>query len=64
MCLKNDIVVSECSEDMCLVKNGSSLYLGGDVEKELIIICDHLHFFCKTEWTQDCFLSPKGAELW
>ncbi len=39
-CLKNDILVSECSEDMCLVKNGSNMYLGNDGEKKLVIICD------------------------
>ncbi len=27
MCLKNSIIVSECSEDMCLVKNGSNMDL-------------------------------------
>ncbi len=36
MCLKNDIFVSECSEDMCFVKNGSSMYLGDDGAKELV----------------------------
>ncbi len=35
VCLKNDIFVSECSEDMCLGDNGA---------KELVIICDHVHF--------------------
>ncbi len=55
MCLKNDIFVSECSEDMCLVKNESNMYLGEDGARELVIICDHVHFSCKNEWTQDCF---------
>ncbi len=49
---------------MCLVKNGSNMYLGHDEAKELVIICDHIHFFPKNEWTQDCFLSPKGAGPW
>ncbi len=35
--LKNAIFVSECSEDTCLVKNGSNMYLGNDGEKELVI---------------------------
>ncbi len=56
--------VSECSEDMCLVKNGSNLYLGDDGAKELVIICDRVHFSHKNEWTQDCFLSPTEAEPW
>ncbi len=46
---------------MCLVKNGSSVCLGDDGLKELIIICDCGYFFHKNEWTEDCFLSPKGA---
>ncbi len=54
--------MSECSEDTCLVKNGSNMYLGDDKAKELVIICDHVHFLKKNEWTQECFLSPKGAE--
>ncbi len=49
MSLENDILVSECSEDMCLVKNGSNLYLGDDGMKELLIICNHVHFSCKNE---------------
>ncbi len=53
---QNAIFVSECLEDACLVKkNGSILYLGNDGVKELVIICDYVHFFCKNEWTQDCF---------
>ncbi len=35
-CLKNAIFVSECSEDMCLVKNGSSVYLDDDGVKKMI----------------------------
>ncbi len=61
MCLKNAIFVSE---DMCLVENGSNMYLSDDGVKELVIICDHIHFSYKNEWTQDCFLSPKGAGPW
>ncbi len=56
--------MSECSEDMCFVKNGSNMYLGDDGMKEMIIICDHVYFSHKTGWTQDCFLSPKGAGPW
>ncbi len=46
---------SKCLEDMCLVKNGSNMYLGDDRAKELVMICDHVHFSHKNEWTQDCF---------
>ncbi len=46
------------------VKNGSNVYLVDDEVKELVIICDHVHFSHKIEWTQDCFLSPKGAGQW
>ncbi len=63
-CLNNVILVSECSEDMCLMENGSNVYLGDDGVKELVIICDHVHFSHKNEWTQDCFLSPKGVGPW
>ncbi len=49
MCLKNAILVSECSGDMCLVKNGSSMYLGDVEMKEVVIICDHIHFLDKIE---------------
>ncbi len=48
---------------MCL-KNVSNLYLGDDGVKELVTICDHVHFSHKNKWTQDCFLSPKGAGPW
>ncbi len=51
--LKNVIFVSEWSEDTCLVKNGSNMYLGDDGEKELVIICDHVYFFHRNEWTKD-----------
>ncbi len=64
MCLKNDIFVSECLEDTCLVKNGSNMYLSDDGAKESVIICDYVHFSHKNEWTQDRFLSPKGAGPW
>ncbi len=43
------IFVSECSEHMCLVKNGSNMYLSDDGVKELVIIYDYVHFFCKNE---------------
>ncbi len=59
LCLKNAIFVSECSEDMCLEKNRFNMYLGDDRAKELVIICDQVHFSRKNEWTQDSFLSPK-----
>ncbi len=47
-------------------KNGSTMYLGDDGVKELVIIYDHVDFSRKDEWTQDCFLSPKraGAGPW
>ncbi len=44
ICLKNAIFVSECSEDVCLVKNESNMYLGDDGVEELVINCDHVHF--------------------
>ncbi len=56
MCLKNAIFGSECSEDTCLVKKGSNMYVGDDEAKESVIICDHVHFSPKNEWTQDCLL--------
>ncbi len=52
--------MSECLKDMCLVKNGSDMYLGDDGAKELVMICDHVHFSHKNGQTQDCFYSPKG----
>ncbi len=54
MCLKSDTFVSECSEVTCLVKNESSMYVGGDGAKELVLICDHVHFSSENEWTKDC----------
>ncbi len=60
---KNAIFVSECSE-MCPVKNGSNMHLVDDGAKELVIICDHVHFSHKNEGTQDSLCSPKGAGLW
>ncbi len=33
----------------------SSVYLGDDGAKELVIIYDHLYFSRKNELTQDCF---------
>ncbi len=46
--------MSECLEDTCLVKNGSHIYVGDDGVKELVIICDHVYFSRKSEWTRDC----------
>ncbi len=60
MCLKNTIFVSECLEDVCLVTNESNMYLGDDEAKELVIICDHVHFSHKSEWTQTAFSLLKG----
>ncbi len=56
---ENAVFVSECSEDMCLVKNGSNMHLGDDGAKELVIICDHVHFSLKNKGTQDCRWSPE-----
>ncbi len=64
MRLKNAIFVSESLEDTCLEKSGSNTHFGEDGVKELVIICDHIHFSQRNEWTQDCFLSPKGAVPW
>ncbi len=55
VCLKNVIFVSKCSKDVCLVKNGSNMYLGDNWKKKYVIICDHVNFFHENEWTQDCF---------
>ncbi len=55
MCLKNDIFVSEVFRRYVSVKNASSMYLGDDGVKELVLICDHIHFSHKNEWTQDCY---------
>ncbi len=35
--------MSECLVGLCLVKNGSNVYLGDDGVKELVRICDHVH---------------------
>ncbi len=40
--------MSECSEDLCLVKNGSNMYFGDEWTKELITVCDHVHFSRKS----------------
>ncbi len=56
--------MSECSDDIRLVKNGSNMYLGDDEVKEWVIICDHIHFSCKNEWTKDCISSPEGVGPW
>ncbi len=63
MCLNDAIFVSKCAEDSCLVKNEFNLYLSDDGAKELVIICDRVHFSRKDEWTKDSFWSPKGAGL-
>ncbi len=55
VCLRNDIFMSECSEDTCHVKNGSSMYLGDDGAKESVVICDYVYFSLKNVWTQDGF---------
>ncbi len=52
MCLKNDIFLSECSGNSCLLKNGSSMFLDDNGAKELLIICDHVHFSHKNELTK------------
>ncbi len=48
-------LVSECCEDMCLLKYGSNMYLGDSGVKELVIICDHTQFSHKNEQNEDCF---------
>ncbi len=40
------------------------MYFGENRSKELVMICDHVHFSHNNEWTQDCFLFPKGAGRW
>ncbi len=40
------------------------IYLGDNGMRELVIICDQVHFSHKNEWTQDCVYSPKGAGPW
>ncbi len=36
------------------------MYLGDDGMKELVIICDHIHFSHKNEWTASCLLKGRG----
>ncbi len=38
------------------------MYFGDDGGKELVIICDHVHFSRENEWTKDasCFLKERG----
>ncbi len=60
VCLKNVIFVSECLEDTSLVKNGSNMYLSHDGVKELVIICDHVHFCYRNEMTQTASSLLKG----
>ncbi len=55
--------MTECLEDMCRVKM-APICIFDDGAKELVIICDHVHFYHKSEWTQDSFKSPKGAGPW
>ncbi len=43
-----------------LCKNG--VHLADDGVKELVIICDQVHFSSKNKWTSECFQSPGGAE--
>ncbi len=64
VCLKNAIFVSECSEDMYFVKNGSKMYLGDNEAKKLVIVCDRVHFSLKNEWTQNCLYFSRGAGPW
>ncbi len=54
VCLKNAFFVSECSDDMCLAKNGSNLNLRDNGVKG---ISHNLwsRFSHKIEWTKDCF---------
>ena len=41
--LKNDILESECSEDVWLVKSSSNINLGYYGVKESVVICAHVH---------------------
>lgn len=36
--------MSDCSEDVGVVKNGSNVYFGDYGTKESVIICVHVHF--------------------
>ncbi len=42
------------------LKNGSNLYLGDDRVKELVIICNHVHFPHKNKGTASSFLKGRG----
>lgn len=44
VCLTNALLASECSKDMWLVGNGANTDFGDYVEKDLFIICAHVHF--------------------
>ncbi len=63
--IKSPDFISECLEDMRLMKNGSKMYLCDDEAKELVIICGHVHFFRKNEMNHqwDISLSPIN-HLW
>lgn len=47
------MLVSECSEDMWLLKNGSNIYLSDYRMKETVIICAHIHISYWSESTKD-----------
>ncbi len=64
MWLKNDIYVSECSEDISLVKNGSILYLGDDGANELVIICDWFISPIRMNGLKTVFSLLDGTGLW
>ncbi len=55
--------MSECSEDTCLVKNGSNMYLGDNRAKELVIMCDHAHFSNKQNGLKSASTLLKGRGL-
>ncbi len=44
--------MSECLIDMCLAKIVTNLYPGDDEAKDLVLICDHVHFSHKNKWTK------------
>ncbi len=48
--------MSECLEEMCLVKNGSHMYVGEDGAKELVIISSY-----KNKWTASCLVKGPGC---
>lgn len=58
------ILMSECLEDLCLVKSGSSIYFGDYGTKELIIICTYFHFSHCNGWNRNYCSSPKEAGQW